>query len=249
MNSKYHLLKSGAFAGAALAYSAVSATAASTVTGQLVNVDFDGTGGIGAAPTPRTFDGDLANGPATADSINWVDGTAGNDTWNGTVDATSGSLNSLLDSTGGTTSVNVSWSGFNFTYNNYGNNRLGNTKTNGPNGDGFFTSNNNTSIGSVTISGLTVGGLYNLTVIGAGDATDVDVNGTTLSMETWNSTSNPSQFVTFNNVTATGGEITYTVFGPNSDATGGFQINVVPEPSSISLLGLGVLGFALRRKR
>ncbi|MGB0990855.1 MAG: PEP-CTERM sorting domain-containing protein [Akkermansiaceae bacterium] len=248
MKQKYKL-KTGAIIGATVACTAVAATAATTVTGQLVNVDFDGTGGVGADPSPRTFDGDLTNGPATADSISWVDSTTGNDTWNGTIDATSGTATSLLDSTGAVTTVNVSWSGFNFTYDNYGNNRLGNTKTNGPNGDGFFTSNNNTNVGSVTISGLVDGGLYNLSVIGAGDETDVTVGGSTQTMATWNSGTNPDQYVDFLNVVATGGSITYTVSGANSDATGGFQINAVPEPSSLSLLGLSALSLAFRRKR
>lgn len=244
-----HIHKSGAILGAAIAYSATMATAATTVTGQLINVDFDGTGGVGASPTPRTFDGDLTSTTATGESINWVDSTAGNDTWNGSVDATSGSILSVVDSTNAVTTVNVSWSGFGFTYNNYGNNRIGNTLTNGPNADGFFTSNDSTSVGTVTISGLTAGGLYNLTVIGAGDETDVHVDGSTLTMLAWNSTTNPSQFVTFNNVVATGGSITYTIDGANSDATGGFQITAVPEPSSLSLLGLSALALTFRRKR
>ena len=256
INNKYVLnmkrkktLKSTALMGSALLYSAVTATAAITVTEQLINVDFDGTGGIGVDPNPRTFDGNLASTTATGESINWVDSTAGNDTWNGTVDAVSGTLNSLNDSTGAATAVNVTWSGFNFTYDNYGNGRLGNTVTNGPNGDGFFTSNNNTNVGSVTISGLTAGALYNLTVLGAGDETDVHVGASTQTMLGWNSTTNPGQFVTFNNVVATGGSITYTVDGANSDATGGFQIVAVPEPSSVALLGLSSLALLFRRKR
>ena len=240
-------LKSGALLGATLACSAAAVSAASTVTNQLVNVDFDGTGGIGTSPSPRTFDGDLTSTADTGNSIAWIDSAAGNDTWNGTPDATSGSLNSLLDSTGGVTAINVSWSGFNFTYNNYGNGRSGNGVTNGPDGDGFFTSNDTTNVGSVTITGLLDGGIYNLSVIGAGDETDVHVGASTQTLAGFITPN--AHNVVFNNVVATGGSITYTVDGDRSDATGGFQITKVPEPSSTALLGLSAMVLAFRRKR
>jgi len=188
----------------------------------------------------------LASTPSTGAGVNWADGIAGNDTWNGTVDATSGNLNGLLDSTGAVTNVNVTWSGFNFTYNSYNNGRSGNGVTNGPNGDGFFT---NSGTGDVTISGLTDGAIYNLTVMGAGDEFDVTVNGSTQIISAWDSATNAEHFAVFNNITATGGSITYTIDGAANEGTGGFQINVVPEPSSVSLLGLAALSLMIRRKR
>lgn len=244
-------------AGALISSLACAATvnAASTVSFQLFNVDFNGTGGPGTAPTPRTFDGDLTDA-TTAASVNWVDGTAGNDTWNGTPDnLLTGSLNGINTSAGQTSSVNVSWSGFTSGLNNYNNGRSGNPVTNGPNGDALWTPGY--TDGTVTISNLVAGALYNLTVIGGSQDTRMTVNGSFQDTGFWNS-SNLDNYVVFNNVTATGGTISFTSGGGGNNSLAGFQLTaadatgevaVVPEPSTFTFLGLSALGCLFRRKR
>ena len=248
-----NLLRNSLIGVTSLAYSAATASAATTVTGQLVNVDFNHGNNLGGAnPDPVTFAGDLTASTATY-GVNWVDTTGGNDTWNGSANnIINGSLLSLKDSTDAATTVNVSWSGFGFTYNNYPAGRDGNPAANGPDGDGIFTSSDNTSTGTVTISGLSVGGIYNLTVIGAGAESDVHLNGAAEStlLAAWTGTS--PHYVEFLNVAAdVNGEIAFSVDGAASDAVGGFQITAVPEPSSAAAL-FGVVGLcavALRRRK
>jgi len=53
--NQINTLKSGMLVGATLAYSVAVAGATTIVTNQLVNVDFDGTGGGGTAPTPSSL--------------------------------------------------------------------------------------------------------------------------------------------------------------------------------------------------
>ncbi len=236
---------------AALALGA--ANAATVVSNQLINIDFGtaGSGGVGADPNPGHFAGDLEIGnvsTATEESVNWIDSVAGNDFWNGDGTATNDSIVGLLDSTGATTGVNVSWSGFGFSYDNYFNGRSGNLPSNGPNGDGIFTSNNNVDIGTVTFSGLVPGGLYNLTYISAFDASELTINGGTPVTVGGFGPSSGQQFWEFTNVTATGGSITLTLDGERSDSLGGLQLNQVPEPSSTLLVGLAGLGLLVRRR-
>lgn len=231
------------------------ATAATTVNNTLVNVDFNGAGGVGPNPTPRTFDGNLTTSTtATQASVNWVDNVAGNDFWNGITGSTSGSASGLLDSTGATTGINVTWSGFDFTYNNSNNTGSGQDITNGPNADGIYALAGAGTTGTVTISGLLSGATYNLTVLGAGDATEFTVNGESQFIERFEP-GNQSNYVEFNEITTTGDSITISVDGiTHNKSIGGFQISeasvvAVPEVSSVLIIGLFSTGLAFVRKR
>jgi|GEM_PF-2433005 len=99
------------------------APATTQVTGTLINVDFDGTGGAGGSTNPVTFDGDLAQNEVTAASVALEDAEAGaNDLWNGFLDRNL-TEQPLLDSAGAETAVKLSWSGLDGNYTNYLNGR------------------------------------------------------------------------------------------------------------------------------
>ncbi|MES2709520.1 MAG: hypothetical protein V4726_23185 [Verrucomicrobiota bacterium] len=198
-------------------------------TGLLVNIDFDGTGGAGGSTDPVTFGGNLAQDDATALSVPVEDSDLqAMDFWNGF-----GSPNQtdmpLLDSKNQETPFLLTWSGFDGVYTNYLNGRLGNARTNGPNGDGHLLFNGGASrTGTVTISGVDPRRFYDVAVIGGGsDPVSFSIGAEKQAVGEWSSITNPSNRSLFSNVIPSStGVITITVStnGTNNFGIGGVQI-------------------------
>lgn len=199
-------------------------------TGLLVNIDFDGTGGAGGSTNPVTFDGNLTQDETTALSVPVEDADpAANDFWNGfgTPNQTD---QPLLDSKGAETPFLLSWSGFDGIYTNYLNGRGGNTRTNGPNGDGHLLFGGGTTrTGLVTLTGVDPKRFYDIAVIGGGsDPVSFSIGADKQSTGEWSSSTNPSNWVIFSNVipNSTGViNITVSTNGTNNFGIGGVQIS------------------------
>ena len=227
--------------GGAVALGAGSSYGVTVVPGQLINVDFNGASSFGFPSNPGTFNGDLTQSEATAASVNWVDETPGDDTWNGINDPRwvepgdgSGSFEDLSDSTGAATGVNLSWGAFTRSYANYNNSRWGNPTTWGPNADGWMIQFNEGDL-VFSFTGLVENGVYGVTAIGVEDPITVTVGGTTLTSGAW--PGDLSNYVEFTGATADDtGELIVTLedIVPWVDKIGGFQI-LASSPTLISV--------------
>ncbi|MDB6132097.1 MAG: hypothetical protein JWM59_340 [Verrucomicrobiales bacterium] len=197
--------------------------------GLLVNIDFDGTGGAGGSTDPVTFDGNLVQDDPTALSVPMEDSSpAEMDFWNGF--GTPNQTNQpLLDSKNTETPFLLTWSGFDITYTNYLNGRLGNVRTNGPNGDGhLLIGAGSTRTGVVTISGMNPQRFYDVAVIGGGsDPVNFSIGADKQAVGEWSSSTNPANLAVFTNVIPNSAgvvNITVATNGSNNFGIGGVQL-------------------------
>lgn len=170
--------------------------------GTLINVDFNGnSAGAGGFPTPITFDGNLTQDSVTAASVAMEDmDQVTNDFWNGweggdTQATLADQPQSLMDSHGNATAVTVTWNGFGFNYTNYNNGRFGNTRTNGPNADGYY--GNSAATPNVIIGGLDPAKTYDVVALGSGDPVKFTVGTDVRNIGVWNSSNNAANWALF----------------------------------------------------
>ena len=214
----------------------------------LYNVDFNHDG---SGATPPSFPSGTMTGAAAIGS----DG----DVWNGITGDTA-AAQALVNSTGAASSVTVT---------------INQDNVNGSWDNDAFAATNAVALmadyininadddgvtATVLVNNLTLNSAFTIHLFGAGDAADQrttfavtganeegsqsTVGGSTTPL------ASPQHYVTFTGNTGSSGEIEISwTQGGTWTAFNGFQLEVVPEPASASLLGLAAIGLLLRRNR
>jgi len=191
------------------------------------------------------------------------------DSWT-TVSSTLGSNGSEI---GGGTGLNINLgSGLSVIINNYYNHTGGNSNNNaspfGPFINGWFSREANQGPPSLTFTGFASTDVVNLVIFSASHTNEnrgiitVSADGaSSLSTDITAGPTQPTSFIAapgadsnyalFSNIQPDGGgEIVVTLdSNGNFSDFNGFQLQVIPEPSSLSTLGLGALGLLLLRRR